>query len=213
MDEPIQTEPLVQRTKEMHSQSLLSRIHKKLALVVLVSLFFLVFGVGTFYTSQQFTNRSSILSPTPTIVQTSTITPIISNQPTVSTYPWEKSTCGNKLCEQCESNQECCNYPCKDGVCPPPTCLGNCPQDCKTPIPTESQSASPTEPALRCSSDSTCSNQCERCINGVCMVVDGCNPQELQQCNSDSDCPARQGCYLYQCFSGECRKIDMCNEE
>src|SRR3989338_9202703 len=32
-------------------------------------------------------------------------------------------------------------------------------------------------------------------------------------CQTDSDCPTRQGCFLYQCFSGECRTINMCNQE
>lgn len=41
--------------------------------------------------------------------------------------------CGNGVCEQCEST--CCNAPCQQDQngtesCPPPTCLGWCPQDC-----------------------------------------------------------------------------------
>ena len=47
--------------------------------------------------------------------------------------PWDGSVCGNGVCEACEN--ECCNYPCKETkqgeVCPPPTCLGYCPQDCQ----------------------------------------------------------------------------------
>jgi len=45
--------------------------------------------------------------------------------------PWEKSVCGNGICEPCESEEECCNYPCQGEMCPPPTCLGWCPQDCE----------------------------------------------------------------------------------
>ena len=48
--------------------------------------------------------------------------------------PWDKSVCGNKICEPCEN--ECCNYPCSTDnngqeYCPPPVCLGRCPQDCR----------------------------------------------------------------------------------
>lgn len=49
---------------------------------------------------------------------------------------WENSTCGNGICEPCEDKSECCNYPCRidpksgNEFCPPPTCLGNCPEDC-----------------------------------------------------------------------------------
>ncbi|KXK10683.1 MAG: hypothetical protein UZ22_OP11002000613 [Microgenomates bacterium OLB23] len=32
------------------------------------------------------------------------------------------------------------------------------------------------------------------------------------KCSSDSECPPRNGCILYQCASGECRSINMCNQ-
>ena len=74
-------------------------------------------------------NSKPILSPTPATKTSPFPTP-------QTKMPWEDSICGNGICEPCESRNECCNYPCKpDGSCPPPTCLGHCPQDCQT-IPT-----------------------------------------------------------------------------
>lgn len=74
--------------------------------------------------------------PTPTISKEPTLT-LIPSEAETTKIPWEDSICGNGICEQCESRSECCNYPCvtdsKTGnqVCPPPTCLGWCPQDCQ----------------------------------------------------------------------------------
>ena len=80
-------------------------------------------------------NSKPILSPTPATK--------ISPFPTPQTkMPWENSVCGNGICEPCESRSECCNYPCITDakgslMCPPPTCLGHCSQDCQdTPITT-----------------------------------------------------------------------------
>lgn len=52
-----------------------------------------------------------------------------------SQFAWENSICGNGICEPCEN--ECCNVPCQTDkrgqeYCPPPSCEGYCPQDCKT---------------------------------------------------------------------------------
>lgn len=37
--------------------------------------------------------------------------------------------------------------------------------------------------------------------------------KSTKQCGSNSDCPDRQGCFLYQCVDNKCRKINMCNQE
>ena len=50
----------------------------------------------------------------------------------ITTFPWEKSICGNSICEECEDSNSCCDYPCPaEGLCAPPMCLGHCPQDCE----------------------------------------------------------------------------------
>jgi len=101
-----------------------------------------------------------ILIPTPVVSPTpaTKISPFPTSQ---ARMPWEDSVCGNRICEPCENT--CCNYPCvtdtKSGqlMCPPPTCLGYCPQDCQEITPTPSPKPEfifPTE--YSCNNDSDC---------------------------------------------------------
>jgi hypothetical protein len=36
---------------------------------------------------------------------------------------------------------------------------------------------------------------------------------QFSLCETDSDCPARNGCFAYQCVGGDCKRINMCNQE
>ena len=79
-------------------------------------------------------------------------------------------------------------------------------------------SISPTGQVTQCNNDNDCSQSAgpcnlttkegcgsSKCVSGKCQYV--------WECNSDNDCPPRQGCLLYQCTIGQCRKINMCNQE
>jgi len=104
--------------------------------------------------------------PTPTPISEPIQIPTFSQlKPTQGKWPWENSVCGNGICDPCENT--CCNYPCvtdpKSGqlMCPPPTCLGYCPQDCKAVTPTPPSSIS-------CQSDADCPPSIGVCIPGKC---------------------------------------------
>jgi len=65
---------------------------------------------------------------------------IVTEQVITEKLPWAESSCGNGVCERCESESDCCNYPPKKDkngkmIYPPPTCLGHCPEDCKDNVP------------------------------------------------------------------------------
>lgn len=79
-------------------------------------------------------------STMPTVaIEEETVAP----SPRMEKMPWENSTCGNSICEMCESEDACCNYPPtrdKNGtmIYPPPTCMGSCAIDCKSEKGTKS---------------------------------------------------------------------------
>ena len=39
------------------------------------------------------------------------------------------------------------------------------------------------------------------------------SPTNNFECQTNADCPARNGCFIYQCISNECRRINMCTNE
>lgn len=130
-------------------------------LVVLVVFIITVGGVVVW-------GKKVVRTPTPTPVVPLTPAIKISPSPTPQTkMPWDDSVCGNGICERCESRNECCNYPCAtdpisgNQMCPPPTCLGWCPQDC-TNI-----TLSPT-PITSCQTNADCPPSVGVCIPGNC---------------------------------------------
>ena len=39
------------------------------------------------------------------------------------------------------------------------------------------------------------------------------SPTNNSECKTNADCPARNGCFIYQCISNKCRRINMCTNE
>lgn len=109
-------------------------MHNKLYLSFFLSLLFAFLVIGVFvvaYTKQ----KEVVPQNTVNVTVTKEPSPFLTTQPP-ETLPWQNSTCGNGICEKCESSAECCNYPpVKDNkgtiIYPPPTCIGLCASDCK----------------------------------------------------------------------------------
>ncbi len=142
-----------------------------IGLLIFISI--LSFAMGSGYEKKQ---RRYDLKNVPTITSIVPITTTTSNT-SPTPYPWEQSSCGNNVCERCESENECCNYPCVDGACPPPTCMGLCLEDCRNP---QQPTTSPVKDQFSlCTTDADCParNGCisYTCTNGDCRSINMCN--------------------------------------
>src|SRR3989338_4326153 len=107
MEEPVQQQQPVQNIENTQHQAFVFHVHKKLALLIFVSLFFLAFGVGAYYVGKLSTQTPivpsviptvAISSPAPTNNQVPTIIP--TNTVTDSTMP-------PQIDYSCQSDADC----------------------------------------------------------------------------------------------------------
>lgn len=83
-----------------------------------------------------------------------------------------------------------------------------------TIIPTQTipnPTPNPYITVMHCQTNADCGGIPHICReNGTCGYVD----EFIEpNCSNDSDCPPRNGCILYQCFSGSCQSINMCTNQ
>ena len=179
MNEQIQEQQITQNVEAKQNNFLSFRLHKKLAILMFVGLFFLAFGVSAFYLGKQSVNTIQVPNPSPTYVITRpSIYPTIDNKvlPTVSSI--------QKLDIDCVTDSDCPRAFASTGQ----YCLkGKCVMDDKQP---ESKQPTPTSsPTLNidqvCKKDSDCQ-------------IYGAGPN----CQNSENCPPNY--YEGTCISGKC---------
>lgn len=192
MDEP--TQNLQQNIVVDHEESKTSifSIHKKLAIVLFVSMFFLAFGVGAYYMGRQTAQIPITPSITPTLIA---ISPSVTNTPVLvvpSTNVINDSTLPPQTDYSCKSDADCVV---KDAG----SCCGENPQCMNI-----NSNPNPDYAKKRCAElgvDSVCGFRTVtgcKCINSKCVNLNpttakrDCFPQG--ECSSNQDCPANMIC-------------------